>query len=52
MHMSALSHVAKWGNSLAIRIPKPVAEQWGVTDGSEIEMVVRGDVLVMRKEEW
>lgn len=50
MHMRALSHVAKWGNSLAIRIPKPVAEQWGVTDGSEIEMVLQGGVLVMRKK--
>ena len=48
--MGARSHVARWGSSLAVRIPKPVAEQWGVREGSRIEMVPRGDRLVMRKE--
>ena len=47
--MGAKSHIAKWGSSLAVRIPKPVAEQWGVREGSKIEMVSRGDRLVMRK---
>ena len=32
--MGAKSRVAKWGSSLAVRIPKPVAEQWGVQEGS------------------
>ncbi len=50
--MGAKSHVAKWGTSLAIRIPKPIAEQWGVQEGSTIEMVSRGDRLVMRKETY
>ena len=48
--MGAKSHIAKWGTSLAIRIPKPIAEQWGVHEGSAIEMVSRGDRLVMRKD--
>ena len=47
--MGSRSHIAKWGSSLAIRIPKPVAEQWGVREGSRIEMVPRGDQLVMSK---
>ncbi len=47
--MGARSRVAKWGSSLAVRIPKPVAEQWGVHEGSKIEMVPRGDRLVVRK---
>ncbi len=50
--MGARSHVAKWGSSLAVRIPKPVAEQWGVREGSSIEMVPRGDQLVMRKRAY
>lgn len=50
--MGARSHVAKWGSSLAVRIPKPVAEQWGVCEGSSIEMVPRGDQLVMRKRAY
>ena len=48
--MGARSHVAKWGSSLAVRIPKPVAEQWGVREGSRIEMVPRGSQLVLRKK--
>ena len=47
--MGSRSHIARWGSSLAIRIPKPVAEQWGVREGSRIEMVPRGDQLVMSK---
>ena len=47
--MGAKSHIAKWGTSLAVRIPKPIAEQWGVHDGSAIEMVSRGDQVVTRK---
>ena len=46
------AHIAKWGTSLAIRIPKPIAEQWGVEEGSAIEMVSRGDVLVLRKRAY
>ena len=47
--MDARSHIVRWGSSLAIRIPKSVAEQWGVREGSRIEMVPRGDQLVMSK---
>ena len=48
--MGAKSHIAKWGTSLAIRIPKPVAEQWGVQEGSPIEIVPSGDQVVLRKK--
>ncbi len=41
--------VAKWGNSLAIRIPKVHADQIGVGDGSAIEIVARGDVLIIKR---
>ena len=30
------AQIVKWGNSLAIRIPKPVAEKAGVTEGDPI----------------
>ena len=50
--MGSRSHIARWGSSLAIRIPKPVAEQWGVREGSRIEMVPRGDQLVMSKRAY
>ncbi len=39
--------VAKWGNSLAIRIPKDVAQALGITEGDDIELEV-GRVGVLR----
>ncbi|HEX8466183.1 MAG TPA: AbrB/MazE/SpoVT family DNA-binding domain-containing protein [Allosphingosinicella sp.] len=30
--------VAKWGNSLAIRIPKDVAEALGINEGDEVQL--------------
>ena len=35
--------VAKWGNSLAVRLPKQYAEELGVSAGSEVECrIVQG----------
>jgi antitoxin MazE len=33
-------HVAKWGNSLAVRLPKPVVEALALKPGDEIEISV------------
>ena len=41
--------ISRWGTSLAIHIPKPMAEQWGVREGAAIEIVPRGDQIVLRK---
>ena len=48
--MAAKTRIATWGSSLAIRIPKPIAEQWGVQEGSAIEIVPDGDTLTLRKQ--
>jgi len=50
--MGAQSTVAKWGASLAIRIPKAIAEQWGVREGSPVELVSRGEQVVIRKKRY
>jgi antitoxin MazE len=36
--MESIMRVSKWGNSLAIRIPKDVAEALGLKEGDEIEV--------------
>ncbi|MBD2597981.1 AbrB/MazE/SpoVT family DNA-binding domain-containing protein [Nostoc spongiaeforme FACHB-130] len=41
------SVVAKWGNSLAIRIPKSVAEQAHVTEGIGIDFSVEGNSIII-----
>ena len=40
------------GRSLAIRIPKPVAEQWGVREGAVVEIVPRRDEVILRKRRY
>ncbi len=39
------ARVQKWGNSLALRIPKPLADQAHITQGSLVEIKVVDDVL-------
>jgi len=35
-----VGQIVKWGNSLALRIPKPVAEEAGVREGDPVEIAV------------
>ena len=39
------ANIQKWGNSLAIRIPKPLAEQAHITQGSLVEIKLIDNVL-------
>jgi antitoxin MazE len=39
--------VQKWGNSLAVRIPKPIAEDVGLRPDADIEMSIQGGALVL-----
>ena len=50
--MGVKSHVSKWGSSLAIRIPKAIAEQWGIGEGTAIEFDPQGEKLLLRKREY
>ena len=36
--MARTARISKWGSSLAVRIPKAVAENWGVKEGTAVEM--------------
>ena len=36
------AQVLKWGNSLAVRIPKPIAEQASLSEGDPLEIEVSG----------
>lgn len=37
--------VAKWGNSLGVRLPKAAAEAIGAVDGVDLELTVEGRTL-------
>ena len=45
------AQIVKWGNSLAIRIPKPVAEKAGVEEGDALVFeAARGEIKLVRSE--
>jgi antitoxin MazE len=39
----------KWGNSVGVRLPKPMLEQVGLREGSKVDVVVEGNHLVIRR---
>lgn len=39
------THVRRWGNSLALRIPKILAKEAGIVEGSLVEIELDGDTL-------
>ena len=47
--MGTIQHVNKWGNSLAVRIPKAVAEQCTIVEGASVQLDVCSDRIVIRK---
>jgi len=44
------THVQKWGNSLAVRIPKSFAEGMGVGNNAPVEMSLEEGALVIKAD--
>ncbi len=46
--------VQRWGNSLAIRIPKAFAEEIQLAEGSDVEISLDGDRIIVApaKRKW
>jgi antitoxin MazE len=40
--------VARWGNSLGLRLPRAMARQIGVEAGGRVEILAEGDHLIVR----
>ncbi|MDE2725848.1 MAG: AbrB/MazE/SpoVT family DNA-binding domain-containing protein [Gemmatimonadota bacterium] len=47
--MPKTTRISKWGSSLAVRIPKAFAEEWGVKAGTSVEMTFNSDGIHLRK---
>jgi antitoxin MazE len=43
------AQIVKWGNSLAIRIPKPVAEDAGLSEGDRVLMEAAEGQIELRR---
>ncbi len=40
--------IQRWGNSLAVRIPRAFAAETHIRDGSEVELSLKGGALIVR----
>lgn len=43
------TNVTKWGNSLAVRLPKSFTEQIGITQDSKVELEVKNKTIIIKK---
>ncbi len=41
----------KWGNSIGLRIPKLIAQSWGVDENTVVELTEEGDKLIISKKQ-
>ena len=41
--------IAKWGNSLAVRVPKEAAAAAGLREGAILDLTLEGDAIVLRR---
>lgn len=42
--------IKKWGNSLGLRIPRDIARNLGLEEGSEVEVGLEGGAMVIRSK--
>lgn len=42
-----LTKTLKWGNSLAVRIPKVIATECGIEENSSVEISLRGKQIII-----
>ncbi len=42
--------IKKWGNSLAVRVPKTYATQMGITENSEVFLELTKDKLIIKQD--
>ncbi|KPJ91439.1 MAG: hypothetical protein AMS18_08710 [Gemmatimonas sp. SG8_17] len=43
------TRIQKWGNSLGLRIPKSVADEMHLGEGTEVDLTVQGKRLIVRR---
>jgi len=47
--MATRVQIAKWGNSLGLRVPRDLAARIGLTEGTRVDVEARGGRLVVSK---
>lgn len=49
MYIQMTTKVQKWGNSLAVRLPKEIAQELSLKEGSDVEFSPKADTIVIRR---
>ena len=47
--MATQVQIAKWGNSLGLRVPRDLAARIGLTEGTRVDIETRGNDLIVTK---
>ncbi|MGA7676000.1 MAG: AbrB/MazE/SpoVT family DNA-binding domain-containing protein [Rhizomicrobium sp.] len=47
--MAIQVQIAKWGNSLGLRVPRDLAARLGLTEGMRVDLEARGNGLIVTK---
>jgi antitoxin MazE len=47
--MATQVQIAKWGNSLGLRVPRDLAARIGLTEGTRVDVETRGNGLIVTK---
>ena len=42
------TEIARWGNSLAVRLPRPITDRMSIAEGTAVELEVEDGRLVIR----
>jgi antitoxin MazE len=48
MEVDMQVQLARWGNSLGLRIPKDIAARFGLSEGGRVEIEAESDKIVIR----
>lgn len=49
MYIRMTTKIQKWGNSLAVRLPKELASGLSLREGGEVRISQEGDALIIRR---
>jgi len=44
--------IARWGNSLAVRLPKQMAATAGLREGAALDLTIEDDAIVLRRRRY
>ena len=44
--------ISKWGNSLAVRLPREAAASAGLREGAVLDLTLEDDSIVLRPRRW